>query len=192
MKLIAGLGNPGFQYRNTRHNAGFLVIKAISKKFRIRMKKRKYAGILGKGLIGAEKVSLFIPQTYMNLSGEALREIVKSEKINAANLLVICDDINLKFGFTRLRKKGSAGGHKGLQSAIKGLGTSEFPRLRIGVGKNRKITDVVKFVLSPFDSGEKRLLRDILQEAAECAVLWTTEGADKAMLSFNRRQFAVS
>lgn len=190
MKLIVGLGNPGLRYKDTRHNIGFLIIKKLSKKFDIPVKKRKYKGLLGKGSIKSEKVNLFMPQTYMNLSGEAVGEVVKKEKVNLEDILVIYDDINLKLGLMRLRKKGSSGGHKGLESVIECLGTTEFPRLKIGISKNREISDVVNFVLSPFDSAEKPLLKDIIKQASECVVTWVKLGPDKAMTRFNRRKFA--
>lgn len=187
MKLIVGLGNPGLRYRNTRHNIGFLVVKEISKRFHIPIKGKKFRGVLGKGPIEGEVVTLFMPRTYMNLSGEAVGEIVRKKKARLADILVIYDDMDLKFGFIRFRKKGSAGGHKGLGSVIKHLGTFEFPRLRIGIGSSRKIDNSVKFVLSAFDSGERPLLKDIIREAAECAALWIKAGPDRAMDAFNRR-----
>ena len=185
MKLIVGLGNPGLRYRNTRHNIGFLIIDKLSKKFNIPIKKRKYKGLLGRGSVKSEKVTLFMPQTYMNLSGEAVREAVKKEKVNLEDTLIIYDDINLRLGLMRLRKKGSSGGHKGLGSVIGCLGTTEIPRLRIGIGKG---SDVVDFVLSPFDSGEKPLLKDIIKEVVACAATWVEAGPDKAMTRFNKRQ----
>ena len=196
MKLIVGLGNPELRYKNTRHNIGFLIINKLSKKFDIPVKKRKYKGLLGRGSIKSlpdgrqAKVNLFMPQTYMNLSGEAVGEVVKKEKVNLEDILVIYDDINLKLGLMRLRKKGSSGGHKGLESVIECLGTTEFPRLKIGISKNREISDVVNFVLSPFDSAEKPLLKDIIKQASECVVTWVQLGPDKAMTRFNRRKFA--
>jgi PTH1 family peptidyl-tRNA hydrolase len=183
MRLIVGLGNPGPRYKNTRHNVGFLVINKISKKFKIPVKKRKYKGLLGKGVLESEKVSLFMPQTYMNLSGEAIRGIVKKEKIALEDTLIIYDDIDLKLGLMRLRKKGGSGGHKGLKSIIESLGTSDFPRLRIGIGRGR---DVVDFVLSPFNSAEKPLLKGIIEEAAECAATWALAGPNTAMTRFNK------
>ncbi len=188
MKLVVGLGNPGFRYRNTRHNVGFLVVKKISRKSGIPIKKRKYKGLLGKGSIEGRKVALFMPQTYMNLSGEAIRQIAKKEKIETADILVIHDDIDLKFGSIRLREKGSSAGHKGLRSAINHLGTPEFPRLRIGIGKDHNIEDVVNFVLTPFNSEEKPLLKEIIEEATECALTWFLDGPAKAMANFNRRK----
>ena len=183
MKLITGLGNPGLRYKNTRHNVGFSIINEISRKFKIAVKKRKYKGLLGRGSIKSEKVILFMPQTYMNRSGEAIREAVKKEKIKFEDILVIYDDIDLKLGLMRLRKKGGSAGHKGLQSVIESLGTTEIPRLRIGIGKG---TDVVDFVLSPFDPGEKPVLKGVIKEAIACVATWVEAGPDKAMTRFNR------
>ena len=189
MKLIIGLGNPGLRYKNTRHNIGFLVVKEISKKFDISVKRKKYKGLLGEGLVEGEKVTLLMPQTYMNLSGEAVAGIVKKEKISLPDILVIHDDLDLSLGFIRLREKGTSGGHKGLKSIIEHLGTSHFPRLRVGIAKTRKTGDVVRFVLTPFDSGEKTILKDAVNQAAGCAITWLTAGPEKAMTGFNRRQF---
>lgn len=185
MKLIVGLGNPGFRYRNTRHNIGFLVVKEISKTFGIPVKKRRFKGFLGTGSIDGKKASLFMPQTYMNLSGDAVAAAVKKKRIAPAELLIIHDDIDLKFGSIRLRENGSPAGHKGMKSVIERLGTAEFPRLRVGIGKSRKARDIVKFVLMPFDSGERRLLRGLIKKAAECAVMWVNDGPDRAMARYN-------
>ncbi len=190
MKLIIGLGNPGFRYRNTRHNIGFLVVRRIAKEFRIPLKKKRYKGILGTGAIAGKKTTLFMPLTYMNLSGEAVEEIVNTQKINSENTLVVCDDINLEFGLIRLRTKGSSGGHKGLCSVIEHLGTNEFPRLRIGIGRKTEAKDRANFVLSRFDSDERLALRDIIEKAVECVVVWIKLGPDRAMSAFNKRQFA--
>ncbi|MBL7157198.1 MAG: aminoacyl-tRNA hydrolase [Candidatus Omnitrophica bacterium] len=190
MKLIIGLGNPGFRYRNTRHNIGFLTIKEISRRFAIPVKKRRHKGLLGKGVFEGEKITLFMPETFMNLSGEAMREIVRMEKISFGDCLVICDDINLKLGSIRLRKKGSSGGHNGLESIISNLGTSEFPRLRIGIGGEKKVSNMVRFVLNSFNSAERPLLKGVINEALECVMAYLRDGLDKAMTRFNGRQFA--
>jgi PTH1 family peptidyl-tRNA hydrolase len=190
MKLIIGLGNPGLRYKNTRHNIGFLVVKEISKRFRIPLGKRRYNGLLGKGAVGEEKISLFIPETYMNLSGKAALAAVRREKVKLDELLVICDDINLKLGFIRLRKKGSSGGHNGMSSVIEYLKTDAFPRLRVGIGQDREAGDVSAFVLRPFDAREKPVLKEIIGRSAECAFAWVKDGPEKAMAKFNKRQFA--
>jgi PTH1 family peptidyl-tRNA hydrolase len=190
LKLVIGLGNPGLRYKNTRHNIGFSVVKEISKEFGIPLRKRTYNGLLGRGAVNGKKVILFAPETYMNLSGEAVRKAMQKEKIPPEDSLVACDDINLKFGFIRLRKKGSSGGHNGMNSIIEYLGTDDFPRLRIGVGKSHKVSDVARFVLKPFDSAERPLLKDIIGRASRCAACWVKDGPDKAMSRFNKRQSA--
>ncbi|MFH1593395.1 MAG: aminoacyl-tRNA hydrolase [Candidatus Omnitrophota bacterium] len=188
MKLIVGLGNPGLRYRNTRHNIGFLVVKEIAGRFNIAVRKRRCRGILGEGKGCGEKITLFMPQTYMNLSGEAVREIAKAKKIESIDLLVICDDINLQFGLIRLRKSGSSGGHNGLESIINCMGTSGFPRLRIGIGRDRVSGNTSNFVLRPFSGDEISHINCIIGEGADCVNKWIEEGADKAMSSFNKRQ----
>ena len=186
MKLIIGLGNPGIRYRNTKHNVGFLVVKGISAKLRIPVRKKKSKGLSGIGSIGGEKTILFVPLTFMNLSGEAVREIVKKEKVPPEDILVIYDDIDLKLGAIRLRRRGSSGGHKGLASIIGELGTYEFARLRVGIAGSRRPSDAAAFVLAPFKSDEKALLKHVLKEACECADVWLKEGSDKAMTRFNK------
>ncbi|MFC1576358.1 aminoacyl-tRNA hydrolase [Candidatus Omnitrophota bacterium] len=188
MKLIIGLGNPGLRYRNTRHNIGFLATKAVSRKFNIPFRKKRYRGVLAEGSIKGEKVTLFLPQTYMNLSGDAVRDIVKNEKIKPGNFLVICDDLDLPFGSMRLRTQGASGGHNGLQSLIKCLGTNEFTRLKIGIGQAERPKDAAKFVLEGFYPAERPILKDIIKEATTCALIWLKEGPDKAATEFNRRQ----
>jgi len=186
MKLIVGLGNPGIRYRNTRHNVGFLAVKEISAKLRIRMGKKKCRGLFGTGSVGGEKTSLFMPLTFMNLSGKAVREIVKKDKVPPEDILVMYDDIDLKLGAIRLRKKGSSGGHKGLASVIEELGTNEIARLRIGIAGSRRPVDAATFVLAPFKAGEKALLKRVSKEACECANTWVADGPDKAMTKFNK------
>ena len=185
MKLIVGLGNPGFRYRNTRHNVGFLVVKELAKKFKIPLKKRKYNGIFGEGSLDSENVILFMPETYMNLSGEAVKDLSYKKNIKPEDLIIVYDDIDLKFGSIRLRTSGSSGGHNGLESVIENLGTSEFSRLKIGIGKDPKPRDVSKFVLTSFDREERPILKTMLKSAALCVATWVEEGSDKAMARFN-------
>lgn len=192
MKLIIGLGNPGLRYKKTRHNIGFLVIAEISKQSGIELKKKKYNGLFVRGAICGKKIGLLMPETYMNLSGNAVRSAIEGEGVTLKNVLIISDDINLKFGFIRLREKGASGGHNGMSSIIEHMGTNEFPRLRIGVGKDEKVIDMPRFVLRPFDSGERPLLKGIVKTAAECAVTWAATGPEKAMSLFNKRQPGAS
>ena len=190
MKLIIGLGNPGFRYRNTRHNLGFMAVRELSKGFRIPLNKKKYDGIMGKGVFEGEDIILFEPQTYMNLSGRAVEAVIKKSRVKLDNVLIICDDVNLDFGFIRLRKQGSYGGHNGLESIIGYIGTNKFARLRIGVGQKAKHEDLSRFVLSCFNREERPLLKGILEKSKECALTWVKEGPNKAMTRFNSRQFS--
>ena len=185
MKLVIGLGNPGLRYKNTRHNIGFLAVKELAKKYKINVKSKKYLGLFGIGVIEGGKTSLFMPQTYMNLSGNSVNQAKKALKIDTSNMLVICDDVNLKFGSIRLREKGSSGGHNGLKSIIEYLETNEFPRLRIGVGSADKIGDMSGFVLDVFNREEKKNLNSVIQKSAECVVSWIQHGSAKAMSLFN-------
>lgn len=185
MKLVIGLGNPGFRYRNTRHNVGFLIVGLLSKKFRIPIKKAKYRGLLGKGSIEGEKIALFMPGTYMNLSGDAVLDLLKKEGISAKDFIVICDDLDLGFGSIRLRERGSAGGHNGLKSIINSLGEKDFQRLRIGIGQGKKPEDASRFVLASFTSAERKALKAVKEKALECIITWIKEGPSKAMSLFN-------
>ena len=136
MYIIAGLGNPSKEYKNTRHNIGFDVIDVIADKHNIDVSTIKHKALVGKGMIGAEKVILVKPQTYMNLSGDSIREFVSFFKIPPENVIVICDDINLDVGNIRIKQKGSDGGHNGLKSIIYQLSSDQFPRIKMGVGSN--------------------------------------------------------
>ncbi|MFH1380998.1 MAG: aminoacyl-tRNA hydrolase [Candidatus Omnitrophota bacterium] len=186
MKLIVGLGNPGFRYRNTRHNIGFRVVGELSKRYKIALSGKKYNALYGKGIIDDENVALFMPQTYMNLSGDAVREVVKKKGINACDILVIYDDVDLIFGAMRLRQKGRSAGHNGLESVINSLKTSEFPRLRVGIGKAVKPQDTSEFVLKGFDADERRHIGKIVEKAADCAISWLKKGPNAAMTAFNK------
>ena len=145
MFLIVGLGNPGKEYKNTRHNIGFDAIDVISKKYKIEVNRIKFKGVYGETFIGGEKVILLKPSTYMNLSGESIRAVMDFYKVNQEDVLVIYDDISLEVGRLRIRDKGSAGGHNGIKSIISHIGTEEFARIKIGVGQPKG--DLVNYVL---------------------------------------------
>ena len=138
MKIIAGLGNPGREYENTKHNVGFLTIDILAEKYGIKVNKIKFKGLVGEGMIGGQKVLLVKPQTYMNLSGQCIREVMAFYKLDPEDLTVIYDDIDLPMGNLRIRKKGSAGTHNGMRSIIYDLQEDGFPRIRIGIGGDRK------------------------------------------------------
>jgi len=172
MKLIVGLGNPGLKYKSTRHNIGFKAVGLLAKKYNIKIDKLQYGAKIGKGFINNHKVILALPQKFMNLSGESVGWIIKNEKINKVDLLVVCDDVNLKYGTLRLRKEGSAGGHNGLKSIIEHLGGGDFARLRVGIGYEGISGDITDFVLGNFTKEENVSLADILDKAVEGCENW--------------------
>ena len=147
--VLAGLGNPGKEYENTRHNIGFDVIDRLAEEENIAVMESKHKALIGKGYVAGQKVILAKPQTYMNLSGESIREIADFYKIEPENIIILCDDINLSEGQLRIRLKGSAGGHNGLKNIISHLGTQEFPRIRIGVGEKPRGMDLADYVPCP-------------------------------------------
>ena len=182
MKLIIGLGNPGLQYDHTRHNVGFRVVDKIAQKFGWQWTERRARAILASGTLGAEKVILVKPLTYMNLSGEAVGELLRWYKLQPEDVLVICDDLDLPVGKVRLRTKGNAGGQKGLDNIIRHLHTNEFARLRVGIGRptNPNI-DTTNYVLG-VPSGDERILLDTGEErAAEATPLAITQGLATTM-----------
>ncbi len=165
MYLIIGLGNPGRKYANTRHNLGFRAIDLLSEKHNIHLRKHLKPYESGSAEIAGEKVVLVKPLTYMNLSGEIVSSLVKKKSIHLEKILVICDDINLPLGDIRFRAKGSAGGHNGLSSIIEHLGSSDFPRLRIGIGP--AIGPWEKFVLQNFSLQEEETIQNSLKKILE-------------------------
>ncbi len=186
MYLIAGLGNPGREYVGTRHNVGFEVADAICAKFDINLNKEKFRAVFGDGRIAGEKVIVAKPQTYMNLSGEAIRELADWYKIEPDNIIIIYDDISLPVGKIRIREKGSAGGHNGIKNIIYQLQTDVFPRIKIGVGApDHPDFDMKDYVLGHFSKEET----ETLTESAIRAVFATQEiikaGAKSAMNKFN-------
>ena len=186
MFIIAGLGNPTLQYEGTRHNVGFDVIDMLADRYNISVDGRKGRALIGKGLIGGQKVLLVKPQTYMNLSGESLRDLVNYYKIDEEHeLLVIYDDISLEPGQIRIRKKGSAGGHNGIKNIIAHLGTQEFPRIRIGVGEKPARMDLADYVLGHFSKEEKERMEQAFKDGAAAAVAMMNDGVDTAMNRFN-------
>ena len=161
MYIIIGLGNPTAQYEGTRHNVGFDVIDRLGEKYNIAVDTKKHKAYIGKGMIDGQKVLLVKPQTYMNLSGESVRELVEYYKVDAEEeVLVIYDDISLDVGQLRIRKKGSAGGHNGIKNIIAHLGTQVFPRIKVGVGEKPKNYDLADYVLEHFSKAERAQMED--------------------------------
>lgn len=188
--IIAGLGNPGRQYEGSRHNSGFAVIDALADKYDFRELVRFGKSMMAKGRIGDQKVILMKPQTYMNLSGEAVQEMVHYYKVDPADhLLVISDDIDLPVGHIRIRKKGSAGGHNGLKNIIQHLGTDEFCRIRIGVGaKPSPDSDLAAHVLGHFAPEDQKIMQKAYETAADAAACAVLYGPDLAMNRYNTKR----
>ena len=186
MYLVAGLGNPGKEYENTRHNVGFECIDLLAEKYDIVMAGNEQKAIVGKGYIDGTKVILAKPQTYMNLSGESIEAICEYYKIDPQEeLIVLSDDIALDTGRIRIRKKGSAGGHNGLKNIIACTGTQDFKRVRIGVGEKPKNYDLADWVLGHFSKEEKEQVESAYEKAVSAIELILKEEIDKAMNDFN-------
>jgi len=187
MRLIVGLGNPGNEYEWTRHNLGFMLIDKLAAEAGASVKRRECRSLVGGAVIEGERVKLAKPQTFMNLSGEALACLMaKFDSPDAGkSLIIIGDDLALPFGTIRLRARGSAGGHNGLRSIIAALGTNEFIRLRIGIQREHPVSDAKRFVLDEFPKAERPAVKEILERGAEavCAVL--RDGMAKAMSMYN-------
>lgn len=187
MYIIVGLGNPGKKYENTRHNMGFLTIDVIAEKLGIKVDRIKFKSLVGETNFSGEKVVLVKPQTYMNLSGQAVREIMNFYKVPIENLIVIYDDIDIAVGKLRIRKKGSAGTHNGMRDIVYQLQDDGFPRIRVGIGAERK-GDLVNFVIGGFTKEERPLLEESVTKAADASLAIITDGIEKAMNAYNVRE----
>lgn len=188
MFIIVGLGNPGKDYTNTRHNIGFDVIDALADMAGISVIEKKHKAIIGKGVIDGQKVILAKPQTYMNLSGESVREIIDYYKVDEEQeLIVISDDISLDVGNIRIRKKGSAGGHNGLKNIIAHLGHDTFMRVKMGVGEKPKGYDLADYVLGHFTADERKVMNEAAKSATEAIRMMMAGDIDKAMNEFNKK-----
>ncbi len=183
MYLIVGLGNPGKQYEHTRHNVGFDCIDFISSRYNIPVNRTKFKGMYGEGFVENEKVILLKPLTYMNLSGESVKEIMDFYKINSENIIVIYDDVSLDVGRIRIRNKGSAGGHNGIKNIIYNLNTDVFPRIKVGVGQPTE--ELVSFVLGKFSKDERENLNKIIQISSDAVEAIVKDGINEAMNRYN-------
>ena len=186
MYVIVGLGNPGREYAETRHNAGFRTVDAFIEEHHIDGPQVKFRAMIGKGTVGGEKVLCVKPLTYMNLSGEAVRAVCDFYKIDPTKeLIVICDDIAIPAGHLRIRKKGSAGSHNGLENIILHLGTQDFIRIRVGVGDKPEGWDLADHVLAKITGPDKTAIEEAERAAAKAAASIITDGVDKAMNRYN-------
>ena len=188
MYIIAGLGNPGKKYENTRHNMGFLAVDLLAEKYGIKVNKLRFKALTGEGRIAGQKVLIMKPQTYMNLSGESVRALMDYYKLDMEDLIVIYDDISLDVGQIRVRPKGSAGGHNGIKNIIQHTGTQEFARVKIGVGGKPEGGDLVKHVLGRFSREEDSLFRDVFALAKDAVVAIMNEDIQTAMNLVNGKR----
>ncbi|HEV3121857.1 MAG TPA: aminoacyl-tRNA hydrolase [Isosphaeraceae bacterium] len=184
LKLVVGLGNPGSRYEGTRHNVGFDVVDRLAAGGSGARFSRKFDALVAETEIDFRRVLLLKPQTFMNLSGRSVREAVQFYKLDLANLLVVCDDLNLPLGKLRIRGGGSDGGQKGLRDIAAQLGTEDYPRLRIGIGETGPM-DAIDFVLTRFRSAERPVIDDALITVTQAVAVWVTQDLAAAMNRFN-------
>lgn len=184
--IIVGLGNPGGRYENTRHNAGFICIEHLAEKHGIKINVLSFDSKVGRGMIGNSDCLLMMPQTFMNLSGEAVQKAAKRYGTKPDRILVLSDDISFNVGSLRIRKNGSAGGQKGVNNIITMLGTQEFPRVKIGAGKRPEDTETVDWVLSKFDYSELKTLSEVKENAARAVDEIINGSIESAMSKYNK------
>lgn len=185
MYLIVGLGNPEEDYSNTRHNMGFNAINKLSDEYEIKVNKSKFNGLYGTGIIENQKVILLKPQTFMNLSGDSIIEFANFYKVSSENILVIYDDIDLNPGVVKIRKKGGAGTHNGMKSVVERLGTTNFPRIRVGIGIPEHKGDLINYVIGHIPENEKEILDRGTTIAKDAIVEILKNGIDNAMNKIN-------
>src|SRR5579862_360994 len=187
MRVIVGLGNPGIEYAWTPHNLGFLVVDVLSEDAGIRVTRPEAKSLVGLGQLGGQEILLAKPQTMMNLSGLAVRELVGRADCEPSDVIVVCDDIALPWGMLRIRERGTAGGHNGLKSVISALGTKEFPRVRLGVQPEEMRGDLKEYVLRQIRRDEEEMVAEEVELSTEAVKVILTDGTASAMNRFNRR-----
>ena len=188
MKLIVGLGNPGIEYQFTPHNLGFLAVDRLAERWRLEVKNRHCQALTARTAVGEETVLLAKPETYMNLSGLAVRELVEEYEVAPEqDLIVIYDELDLPFGALRIRPRGGTAGHNGMESILGALGTDQFLRVRLGIAPDHKVSDGAGYVLSQFRRSQYKVLDEVLDTAAEAVEMILREGAAAAMNRFNRK-----
>jgi peptidyl-tRNA hydrolase, PTH1 family len=185
--IVVGLGNPGREYAGTRHNAGFLFIKRLARRWDVEVKKRKYSARVAEVRRGGDRLVLALPQTYMNLSGVAVKELLAAYQAPPESAVVVYDDLDIALGQIRVRKDGSPGTHKGLGSVVAEVGSAAFPRIRVGIGPLAERADAVRFVLAPFSRDERAVLDGALTRAEEALEMIVDGRIDQAMNAFNKK-----
>ena len=186
MYLIAGLGNPGLSYKKTRHNAGFQALDVLADRFGVRVKTKGFSALYGEGRIGDERVILCKPQTYMNLSGDAIQQLLHFYKLEPERLIVLYDDIDLPLGSMRIRANGSAGSHNGMRSILACIHSENFARIRIGVGKDESVL-LRDYVLKRPSKEEQKTLDEVFQHAADAAALIVSGNIGEAQMKYNKK-----
>lgn len=187
-KLIVGLGNPGLIYAASRHNLGFMVLKSLASSLKISFKRDgSVSSLVARKKLSEQDVILALPQTYMNLSGIAVAALLKKFKTSPLEMLVVCDDLDLDLGQIKIRPQGSSGGQRGIQSIIERLGTEDFSRLRVGIGRPPASQDAARYVLSGFSRKEKATVKKIEEDAASCCLSWLSNGIVQTMNTFNKK-----
>jgi PTH1 family peptidyl-tRNA hydrolase len=188
VKLIVGLGNPGIEYQFTPHNLGFLTIDRLADECGVEVRNRNCRALTARAVIGEQQVLLAKPETYMNLSGLSVRELLAQHELRPeTDLIVIYDELDLPLGTIRIRQRGSSAGHNGMESIIGALGTEEFLRIRLGIAPEKKVADGVKYVLTPFRKRQLKVVDEVLDKAAQAVKVILTEGPGAAMNRFNRK-----
>jgi len=188
LKLVAGLGNPGAEYADTRHNIGFMVVSQLAEICGIALKKKGHQAFYGTGRVAGEEATLLLPQTYMNLSGASVASAVKALAVSPENLIVIHDDIDQPYGALRIRIGGGHGGHNGIRHICQALGYADFIRVKIGVGRPHPGGDVARYVLTGFAAAERKTLGSLIDEAVRAVETVVARGPQLAMNEFNRRE----
>ncbi len=185
MKILIGLGNPGREYQGSRHNIGFEIIDYLASQWGIAINQAKFQGVFGSGVVQGEKVILLKPLTYMNLSGICIRQVVDFYKVSISDIVLIYDDMDMEPGRLRTRQKGSAGGHNGIKSTIEHLGDDHFNRIKIGIGRPERKSEVTDFVLTGFHQDEIDVMRSAVKSAAEICKFWLKNDFVKVMNAYN-------
>ena len=185
MYLIVGLGNPEEEYSSTRHNMGFDTVNKLAKQYDIEINKKKFKGLYGTGIIEGEKVVILKPQTYMNLSGESIKEAIDFYKIESENIIIIYDDIDIKPGIIKVRKTGGPGTHNGMKSVIQNIQMKEFPRVRVGIGMPEHKNDLINYVIGKIPKEEIEILDKSTTKAKEAVIEIIKNGINRAMNKFN-------
>jgi len=184
MKIIVGLGNPGPEYKNTRHNIGYMVLEELASRYPVERQEGKFDSLIAHIRVKGEKVLLVKPLTYMNLSGQAVQPLVHWHKLELQDLMVVYDDMDLPLGAMRLRASGGSGGHKGIKSIMERLATPDFARTRLGIGRPEERA-AVDWVLGRFSAGEKEQLEQVVKQAADALEKWINKGLSEAMNTYN-------